>query len=577
MVDRFPEEVALKDFQSIHAVVNANTANPQAVGDGLQALKTEASADRNILASFKAISQGKKIMSMVEEALEGKKHVLKVASDLKDICSRCESYTDAVTATKLEDSVRYFTTEASSVRSLAAKVAADDSSGKSMLQCAVDVLFKFAKALLNQHCQSEAKPWLAIQLKTLRASKVISKAPGFGIMNVNDILEKATGQRFAGLDDISGFYNATSSLSTETDTLLRMAGEDSVSAALRECSVMLCRKFQCWSDSLEKLLISCPELTDASAELNKELQLFVSDTSVQVWHAAIAMPKEAFLVFMQVVAAAPNPIEGKDDGLPPIEDLNAAISDAKLLATGPYDTKQREILVSVTGVVEAMVNTCHFCKNAQKHHVSGSVRKAFDAFILCGFLPSECALQHGLHEQVNIDRVKLSEEVLTKEFKELIEDHRRSVKDITEAEQKMEPFPVYTEGNEKSFLLNMMQNNRHKQLTSLSDEMQTRLDTVTQDATVLNVQPETILPEFSFASAERTRWLSIACLATCLRILGSKASGNLSMAIKNSLDKTIEFKELHNLDVPEPVIQQMRDLSKRIEAASNPKKRKESQ
>lgn len=175
------------------------------------------------------------------------------------------------------------------------------------------------------------------------------------------------------------------------------------------------------------------------------------------------------------------------------------------------------------------------------------------------------------------NEVKLSEEVLTKEFKELIEDHRRSVKDITEAEQKMEPFPVYTEGNEKSFLLNMMQNNRHKQLTSLSDEMQTRLDTVTQDATVLNVQPETILPEFSFASAERTRWLSIACLATCLRILGSKASGNLSMAIKNSLDKTIEFKELHNLDVPEPVIQQMRDLSKRIEAASNPKKRKESQ
>lgn len=402
MAGRFPDPLIMKEFKAINDVLNPDSSSPQDVTDALHFLKTEASAERNILASFKSIQQGKKIMVMTEDKIDSKAHLLKVASDLKGISSRCDSYAIAAPSNKLEDSLRYFSSEAASIRSAAGKVAADDQGGKSALEEARASLTGFANALLTSHCLSEAGPWLQTQCKTLSASKVISKVPGFAVLNINDIYEKATGTRLTQMDDLVAFYHATSDIASETDSLLRITDTDEEhTAKLRSASVQLCQAFKKWSTQLMKVSCSCPPLANFAEQLNCELKTFVASTCTLVWKSAIALPKQ---LFREIVLDS-----GHDRDDAEMKLISDAISDAKLLATSPQDPEHRDQFLMVTSVLEDFVTAVTAAVKAgttkDLQYTCKCLSILFNRFKKSGILPENSVLSKDTLSKAVLDPV----------------------------------------------------------------------------------------------------------------------------------------------------------------------------
>ena len=353
MDKNYPDPDTRADFHAISVVLGAAACSPHDVQEAVNQLKTQASADHCILASFKSLTQGKRFMELALEVIEGKMHLVKTISTLDEIAKRCEAHTSAMPGLAMEAAIKAFSSECGSLKAASSQIKPDDAASKKALTQTNSHLQEFAVAMLKHHISQEGCPYLKIQSKTLQASKIMSKPPAFAVLNVNDLLQKTTTERVVGLDDMALLYKALAALSETTDALIRLpvgSADDASSKQLQAASVQLCQNFQAWQSSQTKVNCSCPEMHDDVAALHQCLEALVSETSVRVWQAAMTMPTSTLTLIVT-------------QQKPPVDDLQKAlggIPDAKLLATGPQDRVVKEELNQATCCVEQVLTFAYY-------------------------------------------------------------------------------------------------------------------------------------------------------------------------------------------------------------------------
>lgn len=402
MATNYPEDPVKGDFSSLFSVLTAQNGNPHEVEKAIASLKNDASPDRFILASFKALQQGKKLMSLAEDLTQTKTHLVKVIADLEALVSRCEAHTLSMGDITIEAGMKALTSECSSLRPLASQISADGDGGGNSLQKSKDAIESLAQALLLHHLKQEASSYLRVQADTLAASKILSKPPQFPVLNVNEAVEKAIGSRLSGFDDLKGFYAVMGQLAETTDALLRLpTGGDVISSPekLRATSVQLCQQFQLWREHQAKVLCSCRALDDDScvSMLQDCLEGLVSVTSVRVWESAMELPLAALRAIVQ-------------RNQPDMEALTkgfACIPDAKLLATGPQCAKTRSDLSLATQTAEMLIQAGIYVKEDSEINHAKATRQFFDFFIAMSALPSDAVLNRGTARSIDLHKLEL--------------------------------------------------------------------------------------------------------------------------------------------------------------------------
>ena len=402
MAQNYPESSVKDDFSSLLSVLTAQNGNPHEVEKAIVSLKNDASSDRFILASFKALQQGKKLMGLAEDLIQTKTHLVKVIADLDAIVSRCETHSLSMGDITIEAGMKAVTSECSSLRALASQISADDVGGGTALQKSKDAIKSLAQALLLHHLKKEASSYLRVQADTLDASRIVSKPPEFPVLNVNEVVEKTIGSRLSGFDDLKGFYAVMGNLAETTDALLRLpTGGETISSPekLRSTSVQLCQQFQLWKEHQGKVLCSCRALDDDSciSLLHDSLEQLVSVTSVRVWEAAMELPLAALRAIVQ-------------RNHPEMDTLTkafACIPDAKLLATGPQCSKMRSNLSLATQVAEMLIQAGIYVKGDSEVNHAKATRQFFDFLIAMSALPSDAVLNRGTAQAVDLHKLEL--------------------------------------------------------------------------------------------------------------------------------------------------------------------------
>jgi len=397
MSKRYPTPTRA-DFATISSVLGAEENSPHEVQEALDRLKPKASADHYILASFKSLPQGKKLMNLADEFIDGKTHLLKIIATLNEIENRCGSHTSAMTGMPMDAAIQAFTSECGSYKAASPNASSDDAATKKALSQAGASLKGLAEALLKHHIAQEASQYLQVQSKTIAASRILSKPPGFAILTVNDLLEKAINERVVGLDDIRQFYVDLGSVAESTDALIRLpdAADGASSKNLQAVSVQLCQRFTAWKSSLVKVNCSCRELHSSVEILQNSLDALVSETSVRVWEAAMTQP---IMGLTGVIRQERPTVEGLQNAL-------KCLPDAKLLATGPQNEEVRNQLTFVTWCVEQLLNfvACTIAESEGQNHAK-AVRFIFEILIGVDALPKDAVLNQFTGTRVDLDKL----------------------------------------------------------------------------------------------------------------------------------------------------------------------------
>lgn len=397
MSKRYPTPTRA-DFATIDSILGAQGNSPHEVQEALDRLKPKASAERYILASFKSLPQGKKLMSLAEEFVEGKTHLVKIIATFDDIAKRCESHTLAMSGMPMDAAIKAFTSECGSYKAASPNASPDDAATKKALSLANASLKGLAEALLKHHITQEASQYLQVQAKTIAASRILSKPPGFAILTVNDLLEKAINERVVGLDDIRQFYVDLGSVAESTDALIRLpeAVDAASSKNLQKVSVQLCQRFTAWKSSLVKVNCSCRDMQSDVEALQNSLDALVSETSVRVWEAAMNLPIMALTGVIRQEKPTDEGLRNALNGIP----------DAKLLATGPQREEVREDLTIVTWCVEQLLNVvaCTIADSEGQNHAK-AIRFIFEIFVAMDVLPEKTVLNQFTGTHVNLEKI----------------------------------------------------------------------------------------------------------------------------------------------------------------------------
>ena len=412
MAARFSIEPGKRDFGIISIIINAPACNPQEVDDALKALKNEASPDRNILASFKAIPQGKKIMAQAEESQQGQQHLLEVSKQLIDIQNRCESFRLTVADSTIDSAVQKVAGECTSLRTALQKVKSDHEGSQKALVGARKAVEDFAYAVMKQHAVSGGAPYLSTQGKTLQASRIMSAPQTFSVLGINDLLAKSTVERVIAIDDLAAFYKDCSQMAAWVEGLLKVpTGEDSsVSDELKKVSVELCQGFKSWQKTESRVKCSVPGFEEVTDTVSDGLQAIVNDSSEKVWKCAMAQP---IALMSLIVKDAKNHPDPKLDVL---RKALASIPDAQLLATGIQNQDKQKAISFATCAAEIILTvSLNLVESASASNTtshSKACRKMFEFYIHMGAFPRKTQL--GLEIFASVDQDALKRLVLVK-------------------------------------------------------------------------------------------------------------------------------------------------------------------
>ena len=397
MAEAFPETSNQQDFQHINLVLTAKDSSPHEVQTAIDALKNEASAERYVLASFKALQQGKKLMSMAEEFIKSKTHLVKVIGDLDSISNKCNTQTMAMSSLSIDQGIKALHGECSLLRTVSSQVSADDVAGTKALHAAKDAVSALATALLKRHITLEGNQYLETQCATLTASRVMSRPPSFSVLNVNDIVEKTVGSRVTGFDDLKSFYHSMGAVAEATDALLRVAPDlDDSKQKMQSISVQLCQSFQGLKSELVKVNCSCREMNDAATKLQTCLEDLVGQASVKVWEAAMSQP----------VAVLVDLVKKETTDKAALEKAIGCIPDAKLLATGTQCHELKAELQLATWATEILMNVKYYAQTTPAAFHAKAVRKLCDLMIGFDALPKDSVLNAGTSNAVDVEKLK---------------------------------------------------------------------------------------------------------------------------------------------------------------------------
>lgn len=378
-------------------IINACSKNPTEVTDALAEVKSATPAKRPMIAAFRMIPEGKKIIALVEEYVAGRADALKVVGDINDIKTKALSFQEVSSSLTMQQSVSQCLDLVSLLRPFIAKKIEDDGT-KDALKQAIDEVVKLSSVLVGLHVSQEASVWLSTQAETLKASRVISKPPGFDIMKLLPEFKSVLSVNIQALVDLESFYKSLDAISGEVDALLRMP-PGPITDDRRTIIVRLCQASQTWQDSKSAVLPTCPGLYIPCKCLGDVLESYVGQECVKSWQLALVTPMK--LVSGAVVSSWTEETFKQSEFADLIKVGIERIADAKLLATGFRDETVKADVAASTAFVEAVVSFAKLLQ-AGDPSIGSTVKATQDIFIAIGLMKAD-SLSKDLETEIKID------------------------------------------------------------------------------------------------------------------------------------------------------------------------------
>lgn len=346
MSQRFSDPQSRSDFETLLTVVSGATSSPQHVHLAVETVNKESSPDRSVLASFKAIPQGKRFLSLCEAASAGRAHIQSACEAFQSVTKECEALALVIDGEKSGEAVRKFTSSHASYKTAFAQAQQhlEEEAVKSAIARAKNSLIVYVKKLSSHQCKRELVPWMETQEKTLAASRIMSKPPAVDVMTLRPVIEKAFGEDLAELHDLDAFLNASSSVANEIEALLRLTVDQP--REKREAAVRLCQQYSQWLEGSKKLTCSFPFTFANVDNMKTAINGIVESNCTAVWTESISAPRSVLVElinlngnFESVKEAAENNTdkEAQDRASEALK----SIADAKLLVTGLSDSAER--------------------------------------------------------------------------------------------------------------------------------------------------------------------------------------------------------------------------------------------
>lgn len=391
MATHFPDEQSRNDFHSLTLVAFGSSSSPEEVSKAVEVIKKEAGANRSILASFKAIAQGKKLLSLCEEAHEGRAHINEACQVLEKIVSECDTAKSALGGIDLDKSISQFATALNNYKAAipATKNVSEDAAVKDRIRKAKESLLDLCKSTTSAYCQRDVLQWIETQVKTLKASRVMSKPPASGIGNMKASLDKIFGENCVPeTKSLQDFLNQCTLVAEETDTWLRMTDDTDKQ---REVAVRICQKSEALKQTIQGLNCSFPFLFTVTDEMNQAMQQLVQDVCTKLWHSSMSLPQKT-LIQIATDNSFGSVKATQEEQKELVIKSSKQVSDARLLLTGlPQSDSARKNLEQAAMFLERLlkVSETAFQPESKLMHAEG-LRLMFE-------LRNEMGIVDGFH------------------------------------------------------------------------------------------------------------------------------------------------------------------------------------
>eukprot|EP00435_Cladocopium_sp_Y103_P061183 s1970_g22.t2 len=559
MIHSFPVEAERVKFGWLQAISACTEHTPGEVDDALSNVKNDTTP---VVASFKAIPQGKKLIQLAEQNSQGKAHLLKTSTELSEICQRCETHTLALPSLKPDDAFQKFASEISSLKTVVPRVPSDDPACQKALANARQAVQGFADKIVEHHCQQEAVPWIQTQNKTLESTKIVSRPPGFAVCGMNPLSEKILGCPVNKVSDLNAFYKAMEGVAESTDKLLRVPRDNL--DQVRAVALSFCQEFSGWNASIHKLRCSFPDLFETTEAMRLLLNDLVDEVCHKVWKDTVSHPID---VATRVVKRAEFEIEF-------LKGSSEKMSDANLLLTGLTDSEPKDQMKFASVFLSSLIMFAETeLLSSETPKSAGSLLKMFQDLDLQA---KDTGLECSLTFPEEKDRLWRN---MTNVFQKSVAVLTESVSKNIAKVKALEPLPEFKEGvagADKSFLEAMMSGNRHATISQVVDSLTASFQKAEEQSKEFQVPITAMLKDIDQDKKELESFTRISCLTTCLRILTSKAAANCSHALEGAIEKTLAFALEKSVELPDSVKNDMNALLKKIKAAAAAKTRERS-
>ena len=367
MANALPLQQAREDFNVISQLLGCMSLQPTIARECATTIKSQSGPDRSVLASFKNLAQGKKLLALAEEHVVSCSDSVELHQKLEEVKSKAETFLATVGSIQLAEGVTQCLDLLSSIRSFASKVESSKNDGsQASLKAATDAVRNLVSGLALHHVKVEANPWLSSQAQTLNLSQILSKPPAFEVLKLSSESKRALGGEIKVLVDLEAFYTGTAEVASEVDALLRMPSSTSFEAR-KACIVRLCKTFQSWCSKKSTVLVSFPDMFETCAKLSLELDGYVDLQSTTAWRQSLAGPLQRFskIVCKNMGQQAFQELRKEGE----LQSALGSMDDALLLLTGIQDQGSKKNAEMATSFVQKCLrcadNMCNSeCSNA---------------------------------------------------------------------------------------------------------------------------------------------------------------------------------------------------------------------
>ena len=350
-----PSAQGKDDFKVLGLIANPGSNNPVEVMDALKIVNDSKPASRGMLAGFRMIPSGKKLLTLVEEFVAGRADSMKLLSGVHEAKSKAVTFQEVVKSLKPEEGVSHCLDLLASLRPAVGKKPGDDLLTAALKQASEEVI-KLGGALVEGHVGGEAFTWLCSQAETLQTSYIMSQPPAFEVLKLPAEFKAVLQHEMQSLTDLGKFYKSLEALATQVTALRQEQGDlgpDEMAEKRRSGIVALCQASQTFQDIKRGTFVSCPGLYMPTKKFNDALNMYLHGQCVSSWKHSLTRP---LVVVSKIIGWAweDQPFQEEDKTV--LATALDRVADAKLLATGFQDGRVKADVHLATHFVEALVH-----------------------------------------------------------------------------------------------------------------------------------------------------------------------------------------------------------------------------
>ena len=392
------------DFKILAKIVNPGTNNPVDVMEAIKIVTDAKPASRGMLAGFRMIPQGKKLVSLVGEFVAGRADSMKLLSQVQDVKLKAVAFQEAVKSLTPKDGVAQCLDLLALLRPVVNKKT-DDAPFTAALKQATEELVKLGGALVEAHVGGEAFTWLSSQTETLQASKIISQPPAFEVLKIAAEFTVLK-EDLVSVLDLNKFYTSLGAVASKVDALRHDSGSlspEDRADKMRSDVVALCQAAQHFQDTKVATFVSCPGLYIPAKKLQDVLTTYLDNQCNLTWKNALSSPLK---VVAQFLAWAWDKKTFQKVDMAVLQAGMARVADAKLLATGFGNDKVWADTQMASNFVESMLRLAESVHDDARSEAA-SVRFAHDVIVAVGLVPHDSPVRSEIASELSKESLKL--------------------------------------------------------------------------------------------------------------------------------------------------------------------------